>query len=149
MMPPIETLLPHRAPMILLDAVAARDDGTLVAAVTIGPHSLFAEAEGVPAYVGLEYMAQACAAYVGGEAMTAGEAVRVGFLLGTRQYLIHTPWFRLGDHLSVAVSLIYRDESMATFDGKITIGDALAAEARLVVYQPPETLVGPPAERPA
>ncbi len=142
--PPIETLLPHRAPMILLDRVEACDANRLVAAVTIGAHSRFAEAEGVPAYIGLEYMAQACAAFVGAEALAANQAVRIGFLLGTRKYLIHQPWFGMGDNLLVAVSLIYRDDSMATFDGKITIGVALAAEAQLVVYQPPDELVGRP-----
>ena len=134
--PPIETLLPHRPPMILLDAVVACDEARLSAVVTIRPTSLFIEAYRVPGHVGIEYMAQACGAFAGAEALRRGEAVRIGFLLGTRRYIMHAPWFQLGECLTVSVSLGYRDESMATFDGRIDVTGTLAAEARLTVYQP-------------
>ena len=133
---PIETLLPHRRPMILLDDVVDCDDATLSAVVAIRPTTLFLEADGVPGHIGIEYMAQACGTFAGAEALRRGEAVRIGFLLGSRRYIMHTPWFRLGDRLTVAVSLGYRDESMATFDGRIEVAGKLAAEARLTVYQP-------------
>lgn len=135
-LPPIEALLPHRYPMILLEKVIACGETSLVAAVTIRPDSLFLEADGVPGHVGIEYMAQACGAFAGAEALRRGESVRIGFLLGTRRYIMHAPWFRLGERLTVSVSLGYRDESMATFDGRIEVADKPAAEARLTVYQP-------------
>jgi predicted hotdog family 3-hydroxylacyl-ACP dehydratase len=134
--PPIETLLPHRPPMVLLDEVVACDEARLSAVVTIRPTSLFLEANRVPGHVGIEYMAQACGAFAGAEALRRGEAVRIGFLLGTRRYIMHAPWFHLGERLTVSVSLGYRDESMATFDGCIDVAGTLAAEARLTVYQP-------------
>ena len=134
--PPIETLLPHRPPMILLDAVVACDEARLSAVVTIRPTSLFRDAHRVPGHIGIEYMAQACGAFAGAEALRRGEAVRIGFLLGTRRYIMHAPWFHLGECLTVSVSLGYRDESMATFDGRIDVAGTLAAEARLTVYQP-------------
>jgi predicted hotdog family 3-hydroxylacyl-ACP dehydratase len=134
--PPIETLLPHRPPMILLDAVVACDEARLSAVVTIRPTSLFLDADRVPGHIGIEYMAQACGAFAGAEALRRGEAVRIGFLLGTRRYIMHAPWFHLGECLTVSVSLGYRDGSMATFDGRIDVAGTLAAEARLIVYQP-------------
>jgi predicted hotdog family 3-hydroxylacyl-ACP dehydratase len=139
-MPPLAALLPHRPPMILLDAVLACDAASLVATVTIRPTSLFLEAEGVPGHVGLEYMAQACGAFAGMEALRQGEAVRIGFLLGTRRYIMRAPWFRLGERLTVSVSLGYRDEAMANFDGSIEIAGKLAAEGRLTVYQPRDAI---------
>jgi predicted hotdog family 3-hydroxylacyl-ACP dehydratase len=139
-MPPLAALLPHRPPMILLDAVLACDAASLVATVTIRPISLFLEAEGVPGHVGLEYMAQACGAFAGMEALRQGEAVRIGFLLGTRRYIMRAPWFRLGERLTVSVSLGYRDEAMANFDGNIEIAGKLAAEGRLTVYQPQDAI---------
>jgi predicted hotdog family 3-hydroxylacyl-ACP dehydratase len=134
--PPIEALLPHRPPMILLDELIECGETSLIAAVTIRLSSLFLEADGVPGHVGIEYMAQACGAFAGAEALRRGEKVRIGFLLGTRRYIMHAPWFRLGERLTVSVSLGYRDESMATFDGRIDVAGKLAAEARLTVYQP-------------
>jgi predicted hotdog family 3-hydroxylacyl-ACP dehydratase len=139
-MPPLAALLPHRPPMILLDAVLACDVASLVATVTIRPTSLFLEAEGVPGHVGLEYMAQACGAFAGMEALRKGEAVRIGFLLGTRRYIMHAPWFRLDECLTVSVSLGYRDEAMANFDGRIEIAGKLMAEGRLTVYQPQDAI---------
>jgi predicted hotdog family 3-hydroxylacyl-ACP dehydratase len=133
---PIEAVLPHRRPMILLDEIVDCDDATLVAAVSIRPTTLFLEDDSVPGHIGIEYMAQACGAFAGAEALRRGETVRIGFLLGSRRYIMHMPRFRLGDRLIVSVSLGYRDESMATFDGRIEVAGKLAAEARLTVYQP-------------
>ena len=129
-------LLPHRPPMILLDEIVSCDQASLVAAVTVGEATLFREPEGVPVHVGLEYMAQACGAYAGAVARESGEPVRIGFLLGTRQYRAHVPWFRLGDRLTVSATLLYQDEQMGAFDCRIEVRGRLAAEAQLNVYQP-------------
>lgn len=133
---PVSAIVPHAAPMILLDEVLDYDDTTMRAAVTIRETTLFRDAGGVPAYAGLEYMAQTCAAHVGALARDAGAPVRVGFLLGTRQYKIHVPRFQLSERLIVTVRLIYRDDEMGSFDCRIDIGEREAGEARLNVYQP-------------
>jgi predicted hotdog family 3-hydroxylacyl-ACP dehydratase len=135
-LPRIEAVVPHDHPMILLDEVVACDDERLVAALTIRESSLFLEQEGVPAHIGLEYMAQACGAYAGTHALRAGEAVRIGFLLGTRRYTAHVPWFRRGERLAVSAAMVYRDEEMGVFACRIEIDGLLAAEAQLSVYQP-------------
>ena len=132
----LSELLPHRPPMILIDEIVSYDDASVVAGVTVREASLFREAEGVPAYVGLEYMAQACGAQVGALARDRGEPARVGFLLGARQYRAHVGWFRLGERLTVSARVIYHDDQMAAFDCRIEVRGALAAEAQLNVYQP-------------
>jgi predicted hotdog family 3-hydroxylacyl-ACP dehydratase len=121
--------------MILLDEVSGYDDNSLIAAVTITEASLFLCPDGVPGYVGLEYMAQACGAYAGVHALESGEPVRIGLLLGTRDYRAVVPWFRLGDRLRIAVVMVFRDEPIAAFACRITIGGEVAAEAQLKVYQ--------------
>lgn len=135
-------LLPHAAPMILLDEVVGYDEASLAAGVAIREESLFLEGDGVPAYVGLEYMAQACGAYAGALALDEGRDVGIGFLLGTRRYQAHVPAFRLGQRLRVTATVVYNDSQMGAFDCRIEIDGALAAEAQLKVYQPataPET----------
>lgn len=133
---PIAEIVPHAAPMILLDEVMDYDETTLRAAVTIRETSLFFDGSGVPGYIGIEYMAQACGAHVGVLARDLGVQVRIGFLLGTRQYKIHAPQFGRGERLIVSVALIYRDDEMGSFDCRIDIGDRCVGEARLNVYQP-------------
>jgi predicted hotdog family 3-hydroxylacyl-ACP dehydratase len=137
-LPAIAELLPHRPPMILLDEVVGWDGATISTAVTIRPETLFREAEGVPAHIGIEYMAQTCGSFAGAQAIEAGRPVRIGFLLGTRRYAVHRPWFRLGERLTVTASLVYADDSMANFDVRIEVSGVLAAAAQLTVFQPPE-----------
>lgn len=132
---PIAELLPHRAPMILLDELISYDETGAVAATTIGESSLFLEADGVPAHIGLEYMAQACGAHAGALARDEGAPVKIGFLLGTRQYRARVAYFRRGERLLVCVTAVYRDAEMGAFDCRIEIDGTLAAEAQLTVYQ--------------
>lgn len=132
----IADLLPHKPPMVLLDQVLGYDATTLCAAYTITQASLFMEAEGVPVHVGLEYMAQSCAAWAGAIACEAGKPISIGFLVGTRQFRAYVSHFRVGDRLAITATQIYRDEQMGSFDCRIEIDGALAAEARLNVYQP-------------
>jgi predicted hotdog family 3-hydroxylacyl-ACP dehydratase len=141
---PIEVLLPQQPPMILLDEVLRYDEASLVASVTIREATLFRAIEGVPAHIGLEYMAQACGAHAGAVALDAGETVEIGFLLGTRNYRRHVAWFRLGDRLEVAVTAAYSDGEMAAFECRIEIAGALAAAAQLSLYRPkdPEEFIG-------
>ncbi len=122
--------------MVLLDEILGYDETSLLAAVTVSEASLFLEPDGVPVHVGLEYMAQACGAYAGALARDRGEPVRIGFVLGARQYRAHLPCFRRGERLVVSVSVLYQDEQMGAFDCRIEIDGKLAAEAQLNVYQP-------------
>ncbi len=117
--------------MILLDKVVAYDEVTIIASVTITESSLFLAPEGVPGHVGIEYMAQACGAFAGAQALDTGKRVKVGFLLGTRLCRVLIPWFRIGDHLMVTATMIFHDEEMAAFDCKIEIDGKLAADAQL------------------
>ena len=68
-LPHVRELVPHEPPMLLLDAVRSYDGDTIVCAVTIAADGLFVEQlngqPGVPALIGLEYMAQCVAAYAG------------------------------------------------------------------------------------
>lgn len=122
--------------MVLLDEILGYDETSLSAAVTVGETTLFLEPAGVPVHVGLEYMAQACGAFAGALARDRGEAVRIGFVLGTRQYRAHVPCFRRGERLVVSVSVLYQDRQMGAFDCRIDVDGRLAAAAQLNVYQP-------------
>jgi len=133
---PVERLLPHAPPMVLLDEVIGYDADGVLAAATIGAGHPFLAGDGVPAHVGIELMAQACGAFAGTEAMAAGEAVRIGFLLGTRRFEAHVPLFRIGERLEISARVALRDDEMACFDCEIRHTGTVVAHARLNVYQP-------------
>ncbi|MGE3538580.1 MAG: 3-hydroxylacyl-ACP dehydratase [Candidatus Tectimicrobiota bacterium] len=136
--PPIEQLLPHRPPMILLDRLVQVTAGTSTCEVTIRPESLFLEPSGMPSFVGLEYMAQAVAAYGGYQAYLAGEPVAVGFLLGTSALQSACQFFDLGQTLWIQVTHVWGDHELMQFH--CTITDAASGrplqEADLNVFKP-------------
>ena len=145
---PIEQLLPHGPSMVLLDEVLSVGDDALSAAVVIRRSAPFFEPGGVPCHIGIEYMAQACGAFAGAEARAAGEAVRIGYLLGTRRFTSVVDRFAEGDRLIVTAALSYRDEAMGVFDCRIErLGEKIAT-AQLTVFQPPHSPSAAPARGP-
>ncbi|MBP2292042.1 ApeP family dehydratase [Azospirillum rugosum] len=137
---PMDALLPHGRPMILLDEVVGRDDTRLVAALTVRAGAPFFEAgRGMAAHVAIEWMAQACGAFVGAEALESGGPVRLGLLLGTRDFKAAVSWFPEGTRVEVTAALVYRDGEMGVFDCMAVADGREAAKAQLTVYQPADT----------
>ena len=135
---PMDAWVPHRGAMSLLDGVERVDEHAIVAHVTVPGAGLFASAAGVPAWVGIEYMAQAVAAWSGARARTAGGSPRIGFLLGTRRYEARVPGFAAGARLQVhAQCELIGENGLGMFDCRITHEGRELAAGRLSVYEPP------------
>ena len=136
-MPDIRSLVPHAGPMVLLDRVVSADADNLLAEVRIRTDSLFCNADGVGVWVGIEYMAQAIAAWAGCIARSRGEPVKLGFLLGTRRYECSRPIFVIGSLLQVHVRRVFQDESgLGSFDCYIDDEQGRVATATVTVFQP-------------
>ena len=134
---PIAPFLPHTQPMVLLDHLLAWDEESVTAEVTVHRHTPFAHAvHGVPAHVALEWMAQACAAYAGLRAHADNRPVRIGFLLGTRDFIADLPWFAIGDTVHVSAHRVYLEGGMAVFDCSVRVNGVPRARAKINVYQP-------------
>ncbi len=138
---PIAELLPHTGAMVLLDRVLSYDDNMLTAELTVrGDGLLPGDQTSVPAWVGIEYMAQTIGAHVGIKAKQAGEPIRLGFLLGTRRYNSNVASLAVGSRLTVTVEKIMQDEQLGVFECRIR-GENVEIAANLNVYQPPDTLI--------
>ena len=136
-MPDIRSLVPHAGPMLLLDRVVSADADNLLAEVRIRSDSLFCNADGVGVWVGIEYMAQAIAAWAGCIARSRGEPVKLGFLLGTRRYESSRPIFVIGSLLQVHVRRVFQDESgLGSFECYIDDEQGRVATATVTVFQP-------------
>jgi predicted hotdog family 3-hydroxylacyl-ACP dehydratase len=133
----MDDYVPHRGAMSLLDAVERVDEHGIVARVAVPAGGLFASAAGVPAWVGIEYMAQAVAAWSGARARTAGGSPRIGFLLGTRRYEARVPLFAAGALLQVSAQCeLIADNGLGMFDCRITHEGRELATGRLSVFEP-------------
>lgn len=141
-LPDVRTLLPHSGRMVLLERVLSADEDNLCAEVVIHAGSMLAGADGVGAWVGIEYMAQAIAAHAGWRARQRGQEVKVGFLLGSRKYQASVPHFALGSVLHVHVQRVLQGENgLGAFDCRICLvtaqpGDTDLATATVTVFQP-------------
>jgi predicted hotdog family 3-hydroxylacyl-ACP dehydratase len=137
--PAIATLVPHSAPMVMLDRVLSADADNLCAEVRIHAGSMFfdAAAAGVGAWVGMEYMAQAIAAHAGWLALQRGDAVKVGFLLGSRKYEAARALFAAGCVLQVHVQRVLQGENgLGAFECSIEDAGLVVATATITVFQP-------------
>lgn len=134
-------LLPHAPPMVLLDRVVACDAQSMEAEVTINETSLFFERvlDGVPAWVCIEYMAQAIAALGGLQARERNEGPRIGYLLGTRKLQLHAKVLYAGQTYRVLVQQVFSDDAgLANFACRLLRGDQLCAEAAVNIFVPPD-----------
>lgn len=136
-LPSIDRLVPHSGTMSLLDRVVDAGDDHVVAELAIRSDGVFNDAGGVDAWIGIEYMAQAVAAWAGLRAHDRGEAPKIGLLLGTRRYLCHVPRFAVGDRLRItAVRQFIADNGLGQFDCRIERDGSVVAEAALNVFEP-------------
>ena len=133
--PPIEELLLHRGDMCLIDKVTHFDQQSLTSQVTVQNNGLFDDGIYVPAWLGMEYMAQSIGAYQGMIDKIAQRPIQLGFLLGTRRYSSNVPHFKVGKILTISVKRIMQDQGLGVFECKISDPNVLV-EANINVYQP-------------
>lgn len=139
----LEILLPHRPPMILLDEVVDYGDDFAIGRVTIRPTSRFFDPRlcAVPAWVGIEYMAQTIGIWAGAQQLRAGRPVQVAFLLGTRSYRSNMHAFAPDTVLTVRMDVLYSERnSLGSFgcriDGVGAVGASVEVTARINAFSP-------------
>ncbi len=131
----VADLLPHDGKMVLLDKIIEYDQESLVAEVVVRDDGLFGDGKSVPAWLGIEYMAQTVAAHGGMMCHLAGKPIQLGFLLGTRRYHCNVATFNVGDRLTVKVERLIEDQGLGVFMCQIT-AVGIDISAKLNVYQP-------------
>lgn len=135
-----ESVVPHTGAMVLLDQIDHWDDEQLQASVTIRADAPFVDAQGMPAWVGIELMAQTIAAFGGCRARCASQPVKIGFLVGSRRYSVSQAYFPLGAQLQVRVKeIVSGEQGLSVFECNLQgLGaqGAITASANINVFQP-------------
>ncbi|MFL6572830.1 MAG: beta-hydroxyacyl-ACP dehydratase [Burkholderiales bacterium] len=139
-LPPIETLIPHRGRMLWLERLVAAAEDAVEAAATVPAEAGYLDPQpGMPAWLGIELMAQAVAAHAGLRGWREGKPPKPGVLLGCRRYQSSVTAFAPGAKLRVSARLSYRDEGgFGAYDCTIADQGAELASATLKVYEPPD-----------
>jgi predicted hotdog family 3-hydroxylacyl-ACP dehydratase len=116
-LPPLAELLPHAAPMRLLERALAHDGERTVCEALPAASALFREPGGaVPSWLGIEYMAQCAAAHGGLLARTRGEGPRAGLFVGSRRLVFRCRAFPPDAPLRVSAKLAAARGDTLAFD---------------------------------
>jgi predicted hotdog family 3-hydroxylacyl-ACP dehydratase len=133
----LEQTLPHRGSMLLIDQVLDYETEAVRCLVRVRRDAPFCADDGVPAWVGLEYMAQAMGIYSGIELLQKGEAPRVGFLIGTRRYESVVPVFAIGSTLEISARVsLWAEDKLYVFDCAIHESGRKLAWGEIKAFRP-------------
>jgi len=136
----MDKLLPHEEPMIFISNVEKVDlaKGTLTAKIIIKPTDIMYQESlgGVPSYAALEYMAQAIGCFVGYNDLEKNKKPGIGFVLGSRKLSVYEPVFLNNEVYLLDISMVFCDESLASFDCVMYKDKKTIAEATINAYRP-------------
>jgi len=135
----IENLIPHRGATRLLDRVLQVDEEGVVAEVDVPFDGLFVRDGAVPSWIGIEYMAQAVAAWAGARARQQGGVPHAGLLLGTRRYEALCDAFPSGACLRIEARCeLIGGNGLGQFACRIALDGHELAASRISVLDPPD-----------
>lgn len=145
----VRPFVPHDGAMCLLDTLLDYDADGATVEVTPRDSDLFVEDGAIPAWVGLEWMAQGVAAWAGAWAHVDGAPPPPGFLIASRRYHAYVDNFALDEPVHVQVTREFvADNGVRTFTGMLsTVAGQCLAEGRLSIFQPTPEASSSPAER--
>lgn len=133
----VEELVPHRGTMCLLESIDDYGCDWLRAGVVTRRTSPFAHEAGIPAWLGIEYMAQAASAFGGIEQVQRGMRPSIGLLIGSRYYRAVQTFIPFDTRLDVLATIAMRDaQDFAAYDCTVSVAGAVLAECTLKAYRP-------------
>lgn len=134
--------IPQRGSMQLLDRIVRVDAESAVAEVRVPLDGLFTQDGKVPAWVGIEYMAQTISAWAAGRSRgRGGHGPKLGLLLGSRRYEAHCDGFPAGATLRIEARCeIMGDNGLGVFDCRVEMQGRQVAAAQVSVFEPDDAL---------
>lgn len=134
---PASEFVMHRESMLLLDTLVESGDNGTICEWQVRADDEFVESElGIPAYVGVEFMAQCVAVHAGARARIVGLGPPLGFLLGARHFKSSVSHFGIGEVYRATCQELIRDDSgMGSYECHILHGGKKVAEARIAVLE--------------
>jgi predicted hotdog family 3-hydroxylacyl-ACP dehydratase len=135
--PTIDRLVPHRAPMRLIDRIVGEEGEITRADYVIPADSLFlTPGKGVPTYAAFEMMAQGICATDGLRRFRRGQAPSLGFLLGCRKFAATRGWLQPGETLTLESTCLIDGETSSYQCRVLDADGAEVANATVNVFQP-------------
>nr|WP_320116010.1 hypothetical protein [uncultured Desulfuromonas sp.] len=129
-----QTLLPHRPPMLLVDALVAFAPGRGTVISEVHGEDLFVREDGTLEPVAfVELIAQSYAAIKGYEDTLNGVSVREGFLVGGRRVKLLSK-AHVGDRLTIDIETSGHLEGFCVVDGVVRRDEEILAEGSIKLW---------------
>ncbi len=131
--PPVERLLPHRAPMRLVEGIVARLPDGIVCRARLPEGCPLAGDGEAPTYVAIEMAAQAAAVLEALARSEGGEAPspRVGYLVSVRDAIFPSGPIPVGRPVEVRLRESGRGGTLALYHALVTLGEATLLDATI------------------
>jgi len=126
----IETVLPHRPPLLMISGVATHDAHGLTATGRVDRDNPLLQDGALPGHAGLELIAQASGVWLG--LSRKGEA-GPGAIVTVRDMRVHLPWLDSQEKITVESAFLGGDERAAMFRGTVFVKGDVAVEATIMV----------------
>ncbi len=137
-LPPASELVPHDAPMLMIDEVISYQADAIKTRTVLSESSLFFQpGRGIPSYVTFEIMAQSISAYDGASRLENGEPPAIGFLLGCRKFETFCEWLQPGDTVETQAIPLVSEGELRSFDCRVqTLSGSDIAFGNINVFRP-------------
>jgi predicted hotdog family 3-hydroxylacyl-ACP dehydratase len=137
----IESYIPHRAPMRLIDRLIEADDQQALVEADVPMQGRFVRDGAMPTWVGIEHMAETIAAWAGARARRRGQPVPLGLLLGTRKLEIGRATVPAGATLRIQARCeLLAANGLGMFECRMMLGDEEVASAFISVFEPEDAM---------
>lgn len=140
----LESLLPHRKPMLLLDGIVRLGDEEILAETRIAPDAFFLQGHYpgypiVPGVITCECLFQAGAALLSNRLGASGSTMdRVPVVARVESAKFRSP-IRPGDHVFLLVKLKEEMSGVFFLKGEARVGDRIAATAEFACLLAPRS----------
>lgn len=135
----IETLIPHRDRMRLIDRVVAVDDEKAVTAATVTDDWPLYREGSVDILVTIELVAQTAALLEGWKRLKSNRGGATGWLVGIKKADFRRPRLPVPMILITEAARSYALEGYAVFTGTVSNGSEVVATMQIQALRPEET----------
>lgn len=116
--------IPHKGKMLLIDGIYNIDfeNKTIITFATINKENIFYEADGIPSYIFIEYVAQSCAAYnsyIQSQNKNNKDKEKIGFILNIKSANCYKYKVKAGETIYIKAKETLRDSNIAYYDGEV------------------------------
>jgi len=134
----LQTIIPHKGKMLLLDRIIDYDiEHSIRAEYNITKNCIFYDSaiDGIPAWVGFEFIAQTISALTGIKKREKGEKPTMGFILSIPFMKMEIPFFKNGSAVEIRVKENDCTNTIYTYEGEIFLENKKVMEGKLMVME--------------